>query len=478
MDKIFVYLTQIRWQDYLDMTVVAILFYLLVMRIRGTRALQIMMGIVLLFVINFLTRWGGLYVTSWIFQYLWAAILLAIIILFQPEIRRILEEVSPLKMLTGKRKWAGPNVISEVVAAAFEMASKKIGGIIVFSRRDLLDEFIQNGVSLDGIVSSPLLQNIFFPPSPLHDGAVIVRENRVFKAACFLPLSEAAHIPQHLGSRHRAAIGLTERSDAICLVVSEERGEVSLCYKGKVRYYTNPKSTEDSLGRFLRRNGRDKQPTRWKAVFLENIWIKAFSVGFALFFWLAVSGVKTSEMSLNGVIEYIGIPKKMALATGWTGSVDLRVRGSRGLLAGISSENVRVRLDLSDIREGTNFVTVEQADIEVPPGVQITSIKPSVVKLVLERIEMRKYTVDAELVGSLSSGLTLESVSIEPPEIQIEGARSQLNKIERVATEPISLAEISDTKRFTKSVVVVPSTVILTEKGLPKVTVTIKVRKL
>nr|NIQ38254.1 hypothetical protein [Pseudomonadota bacterium] len=121
---------------------------------------------------------------------------------------------------------------------------------------------------------------------------------------------------------------------------------------------------------------------------------------------------------------------------------------------------------------------VEQADIEVPPGVQITSIKPSVVKLVLERIEMRKYAVDTELTGSLPSGLKLESISIEPPEIQLEGPRSQLNKIERVATEPISLTEISDTKRLTKSVVVVPSTVILIEKGLPKVTVIIRVRKL
>jgi len=466
-----------RWQDYVDMTVVAILFYLLMIRIKGTRALQIMMGIALLFVLNFLTRWGGLYVTSWIFQYLWAAVLLAIIILFQPEIRRILEEVSPLKILTERRKWAGPDTIGEVVTAAFEMASQKLGALIVFPRRDPLDEFTQDGITLDAIVSRPLIQNIFSPPSPLHDGAAIIRGSRVLKAGCFLPLSESTGVPQHFGSRHRAAIGLTERTDAVCLIVSEERGEVSVCRKGRVRSHKDSKNTEENLTRLLRSKAREKRPGKWKAIFLENLWIKAFSVAFALFFWSAISGVKTSEISLKGVVEYVGIPGKMSLAREWAGPVNLRVRGSRGLLAGISSDNVRVRLNLGDTREGTNFVTITQADVDVPPGVQITSIKPSVVKLVVEAIETRTFRVEPEFVDSLPQGFALQSVSADPSEVMLEGPRSQLNKIEKVVTQPISLLEISRTKKVTTPVVTVPSTVILTGKELPKVTVTIEVRK-
>jgi diadenylate cyclase len=261
VDKILNYLTQIRWQEYLDMTVVAVLFYLLVVRIKGTRALQIMMGIVLLFVLNFLTRWGGLYVTSWVFQYLWAAILVAFIILFQPEIRRILEEVSPLKILTGMRKWAGLDTISEVVVTAFEMTSKKIGAIIVFCQRDNLDEFILGGTPLDAIVSKPLIESIFFPPSPLHDGAAIIRGNRVVKAGCFLPLPDSVNVPHYFGSRHRAAIGLTERTDAVCLIVSEERGEVSFCHKGRVKSYRNPQTMEEKLVRILQTQKRGKRPS-------------------------------------------------------------------------------------------------------------------------------------------------------------------------------------------------------------------------
>jgi YbbR domain-containing protein len=197
---------------------------------------------------------------------------------------------------------------------------------------------------------------------------------------------------------------------------------------------------------------------------------------FALFFWMAVSGVKTSEISLNGIIEYTGIPEEMALASGWTGPVNLRIRGSRGLLAGISANNLRVRLNLAEAREGTNFLTIAQADVEVPPGVQITSIKPSVIKLVLEKIDARTYRVDAQIVDSLPVGITMRSITIDPPQVRLEGPRSQLNKIQRVMTEPISLADISADKRVTRPIQIVPSTVLISKKGLPKVTVTIKVR--
>lgn len=467
-----------RWQDYVDILIVAALTYLLILRIKGTKAFQIIMGVLLLLGFNFLTKWGGLYVTSWIFQYLWAVILLALIILFQPEIRRVLEEVSPLKMLRGWGKGNNPEIVQEVVDAAFDLASRKTGAIMVFPRMDNLDEFIQDGITLDGVVSRPLILNVFYPASPLHDGAIIIRGGRIVKAGSFLPLTESRDLPQNFGTRHRAAVGLTERTDAVCLIVSEERGQVSLCHRGKIRPFPNLKYAEESLGRLLQtEHNKRRRPVDWSRLVLQNAWARVFSIVFAIFLWGTISGARTSEISLKPRIEYSGIPDRMTLKRDWTGEVSLRVRGSRGLLAGISPENVRVRLNLAKAEAGANFFNVTPDDLNLPPGIRITAIKPSIVKVDLEKIEGRMYPVEVQLKDSPPQGISVVAVIVEPKEIKLEAAQSQLNKIEKLVTEPISLSEISADKKITRSVVMVPSTVLLSQKELPKVTVTLVVRK-
>jgi uncharacterized protein (TIGR00159 family) len=436
-----------------------------------------MMGIALLFALNFLTKWGGLYVTSWIFQYLWAIILLSLIILFQPEIRGILEEVSPLKVIRGRGGRTDPDATTETLAAAFDLASRKIGAIVVFPRKDSVEEFLQDGVNLESILSKPLIMSIFSPVSPLHDGAIIIRGSRIIKAGCFLPLTDSSRIPQYYGSRHRAAIGLTERTDAVCLVVSEERGEVSLWGGGKAWTCPTVEYASEYLEKLLQSGSQIKGPLIWKRWIHENFWIKVFSLAFALFLWGVVSGVKTSETSFNVPIEYTDIPAKMSLAMGGTDQVTVRVRGSAGLLAGISSEGVRARLNLSNAKDGTNFITITPEDLSLPPAVQITSIKPSVIRLVLERIETRTYRVEARFKDSLPPSYSLESIVIDPPEIKLEGPVSQLDKIKMVATEPLSLSGVTSDKRVTRSLEVVPAGVFLSQKELPKVTLVLKVIK-
>ena len=466
-----------RWQDYVDIAIVAVLTYLLLVRIRGTKAFQIVIGIVVLFGLNFLTRWTGLYVTSWVFQYLWAVILLGLIILFQPEIRRMLEEVSPLKMIKGWGKGADSDIIRETAEAASALAVAKLGAILVFPRMDSLEEFIQGGVTLDAVVSKPLILNIFHPPSPLHDGAAIVRRGRIERAGCFLPMTESHSVPQRLGSRHRAAIGLTERTDAVCLVVSEERGDVSLCNRGKIRSCLDSKDVEERLERLIQLQRKKRDSGDWKHVVLGNLWSKVFAVAFAFFLWGTISGARTSEISLTSTIELFGIPEKMALSETWGGQVSVRIKGSRGLLAGVSSDKIRVRLNLSNAKPGTNFVTLTPDDLNLPPGIQITSIKPSVVKIVLEEIESRTYRVQFQLSDSPPPGIKIVTVKVEPEEIKLEAPKSQLRKIEKVVIEPISLSEFSTDKKVVRPVQIVPSTVLLSQKELPKVTVTIVVGK-
>jgi hypothetical protein len=380
-------------------------------------------------------------------------------------------------MIKGLGRGVDSDIIRETAEAAYALAAVKLGAILVFPRMDSLEEFIQGGVTLDAVVSKPLIINVFYPPSPLHDGAAIVRRGRIERAGCFLPMTESHSIPQKFGSRHRAAIGLTERTDAVCLVVSEERGEVSLCNRGKIRSCLDSKDAEERLKRLIQLQRKKGASGDWKNLVLGNLWSKVFAVVFAFFLWGTISGARTSEVSLASAIEYAGIPEQMALAETWIGEVSLRVRGSKGLLAGIPLDKVRVRLNLSNAKPGTNFVTLTPDDLNLPPGIQITSIKPSVVKIVLEEIESRLYRVEPQLSDSPPPGVRIVAVKVEPEEVKLQAPKSQLMKIEKVVMEPISLSGVSADKKIVRPVQIVPSTVLLSQKELPRVTVTLMVKK-
>jgi diadenylate cyclase len=228
-------LQQFRWVDALDILIVAVAIYQVVLALRGTRAFQMLLGLGLLY----LASWGslhlGLITVNWALSNVLAVWLLAIIILFQPELRRALASMGQRgSLLRAFSRYQEAHMIDEVVRAVNVLASKKIGAIIVLERDSRLSDIVDSGTPVDAVVSRRLLESIFYPYSPLHDGAVIISSDRVVAAACFLPLSIAADLPRDLGTRHRAAVGVTEESDAIAIVVSEETGAVSLVVAGEL----------------------------------------------------------------------------------------------------------------------------------------------------------------------------------------------------------------------------------------------------
>jgi uncharacterized protein (TIGR00159 family) len=245
----------------LDIIVVAMLFYRLMLLVRGTRALQMGVGLALVVVAYELSRRLGLLTLYSILDRLFEPIILIIVVIFQSDIRRAL-------MRFGARAWWMPgtsekatSAIEEVVKAATMLAQKRIGGLIVFERDAMLDEFIQRGTLLDSVASKELLYGLFIPSfeNPLHDGAVVVRDGRVWQAGAFLPLTSNPDIDQTLGSRHRAALGISEETDAVVLVVSEERGSISLVFNGNMVRDVDASSLRDALPGLLFRRVRKKK---------------------------------------------------------------------------------------------------------------------------------------------------------------------------------------------------------------------------
>jgi diadenylate cyclase len=235
LGRFFEFLASLTIIDLIDVIIVAILIYNLLSLFKGTRTVQIISGFIIILGIFLMSDFCNLRTLNWLLRYFFIYAGLIIIILFQPELRHLLSTISRnpfLKIFSKPPRMQ--ETLDDLVFALNAMAEKRIGGIIILEKYVGLRNYIEAGIRVDGLVSYDLLLSIFHPTSPLHDGAVIIRGDRILAAACFLPLTLNPRLSRELGSRHRAAIGVSEESDAIALVVSEERGEISIAHHGKV----------------------------------------------------------------------------------------------------------------------------------------------------------------------------------------------------------------------------------------------------
>jgi diadenylate cyclase len=253
----------VSWTDALDIALVSFLVYELLLLIRGTRAVQMALSGGFLILLFFLSQWLQLETVNWVIRNLAAYVVFAIIVLFQSDIRRALAHFGRAPFFRYfERVESAAETIEELVVAASTLSTRRIGAIIVIERQIGLRNYIEGGIPLDATVTYDLLASIFQPGSPLHDGAVIVQRDRVAAAACFLPLSVNPRVSRDLGTRHRAALGLTEENDAIAIVVSEETGSISLVMDGDIERGLSPDALKTRLRGLLghRRQARRAEP--------------------------------------------------------------------------------------------------------------------------------------------------------------------------------------------------------------------------
>ena len=248
---IFEQLGKMRWSDYLDIIAVACLIYWLLPLFRSTGTGRIAKVVVVILVITWLTEFLNLYTLNFILDEFLAVGLIALVVLFQPELRRMLDHLSNVK-LKKLLSSEDPNeqmipVIRQTVQACEEMSKERIGALIVFARDSHMDEYFKTGTMIDAQTSEQLIRNIFFPKAALHDGAMIIRNGRVTAAGCVLPLSESNRLSADLGTRHRAAVGMSEVTDAVVVVVSEETGAISVAVGGMLKRHLAPQTLEKLL---------------------------------------------------------------------------------------------------------------------------------------------------------------------------------------------------------------------------------------
>jgi diadenylate cyclase len=252
----------------IDILLVSYVIYKLIMLIRGTRAVQLLKGIMVIVITWLVSRYFELTTLHWLMSQAFTFGVLALVIIFQPELRRALEQLGRGRLFsrthTIQDEETLRRLVQEVGKSVTYMAKRRIGALIVIERDTGLNDYVETGIAINGRVSSELLINIFIPNTPLHDGAVILRKDTVLAAGCYLPLSENTSISKELGTRHRAAIGMSEVSDGLSVVVSEETGQVSFAVNGEVRRNLSEEQLTELLMEYLSPPAKNSMASRWQ----------------------------------------------------------------------------------------------------------------------------------------------------------------------------------------------------------------------
>ena len=336
----------VSWSDLLDIGLVSILIYELLLLIRGTRAAQMALSGGFIIGLYFLSRWLQLETVNWVIRNLAGYVVFAIIVLFQSDIRRALAHFGRAPFFRYfERASSADETIEELVVAATSLAARHTGAIIVIERQIGMRNYIEGGIPLDAMVTYDLIGSIFQPGSPLHDGAAIVQGDRIAAAACFLPLSVNPLVSRDLGTRHRAAIGITEENDSVAIVVSEETGIVSVVTGGAIERGLSADALRVRLRALLgarrrrrraaRRGRGARSPDGHPCV--RHVGLKMVSIGLAALLWLVVSGEQIVERSLRIPLEFTNLPARLEIVGDPPDVVEVRVRGSSGGLSRIAT---------------------------------------------------------------------------------------------------------------------------------------------
>ncbi len=440
----------IRIQDVADILIMTFLLYQLYSWFRGTRAIQVLLGLGVVTLIYFATRFLDLYMTSWVLQELGTVLIILIIVVFQTEIRQALYRFSLLRHILDSHQETQHSQFQDIAETLFRMAANKTGALIVFQGNESLHDLMTNGIVINSEISPQMLESIFYDGAPFHDGAALINNGRIEKAACHLPLSVNPDVPQHLGTRHRAALGLSERSDAVIVVISEERGEISLVTAGTFRRMNTPTELIMALDELLRSEIESPRISLRQRIFSNLLPKVALLLGVCVF-WVLITTRQGQIATVTVPVRLHGVPDGIVLLRTLPEDVTVQIKALSSLAPPPSKLDLTADVDASGILEGTTALRVSHANITAPSGMVITSVSPSSVRVSAEKKLRKSVPVIASLKGRLPAGRASLHVVCEPGSVEIEGPASQVSQIASVATEDIDASQLKQGKEYLKN---------------------------
>jgi diadenylate cyclase len=431
------------WKDFVDIFVISFILHRIFLLMRGTAVVQITIGLVSLWLFQELARVSGLVLTSWFFRGIGAIFVLVIVVVFHAEIREILVQTNPVRFLLGRARQTRPLGYHLIGQAVFRLARRRTGALIVIQNLDELGSNAGGGFVLDGNLIPEVLEGLFAKDSPVHDGAAVIRGNRIARVGTFLPLSQSEGLPNHFGTRHRAAVGLSETCDAVILVVSEERGEISLVHRRNVQLIRNPDQLESTLSQLIlsdRKLGGD--PKRWSRVWLSQVGGLVLTFLLVSVFWGVYAGGRFSMLPLRVPVQFRNIPAGMQLTDSSAQEVEVQVSGKRGLVSSLDPQQVKAFLNLDGISAGEHERALKSDNILLPPGLDVEQITPSSITFHMKRFLERTVEVKPDLVGPCPEGTKVVDVRVKPASLKVRGPVESLKDLTDIRTVPILLRNL------------------------------------
>ena len=469
----------IRVQDVLDVMIIAIMIFALLTWFKTRASRFVLIGIILLGGVYIAARFFQLYLTTIVLQSFFAILLFVLVVIFQEDLRRFFERLAMLGNL-GKKfpEISGLKSTAEIIAqTAANLAKKKTGALIVLRGNDPLERHINGGTKLDGVVSGALLESIFDPHSVGHDGAVIIEDNRISQFGCHLPLSANTSKYSNLGLRHTAALGLSERSDAMCVVVSEERGTISLAYMENLTVVPSAAVLHETLEQFYIRNTPTKKSHPALNWLKENTLEKVIAIAMACILWMAF-GYQRDIVRRDFIvpIEYKNIPRNWQIDEMQVTDARVVLKGPEQAFRLLDERSLKLSLDLSDIADKKREFNLSADMINVPSNLTIADIVPAKIHVTASKRIPWTFPVHVNTQNALAHHLSLQRLSVAPSKVRVLiSAQTDPDQI-KIETEPVDLKRILSTTTVDTKIVL-PIGVALPEGQSPAARVQIKVKQ-
>ena len=447
----------LNWQTLLDIILIAAgLFFLYRTFIRlGTW--KILIGMLAAFVVFVLASILNLEGVEWIFKNVSHVALLGLIIIFQPEIRKIFEKV--VSVAVAKKKGNSSDTTKIVAESLWALATKNRGAIVVFPGKEQIQDKISGGYLLKALPSVPLIMSIFDPNSPGHDGAVVIADDLLTHLGVRLPMSKSSRLPEEFGTRHHAAMGMAEETDSLVLLVSEERGHVSSFENGNMTRLNSPEEIIAAVEKHFSKFGiiPFAQITSMSPRTLLQV---ASSLLIATVFWstLILGQKQIVERTMNIPIEYTSPGEGMVLMGTRVQELVVHAAGPKSAMNDFALSEPKALVDLSQMMEGTQTIPVTGENIRYPKEVTLLDISPADLELTLAGLIQKTVPVHPQLIGQLPNGYKIKEIKVLPESLQVLAPPNrQDNKALTVSTTPIYLNSISSDSRILCKIIAPPS---------------------
>lgn len=384
----FLALKDITFAEVVDILLMAILIYAVLVWFKRKKAVFVLTGIIICGIFYLIAYQLNLFLITYVLRAFFAVILIAVIVIFREELRDLFEQIALWSIRRGSKshQFSGTQRhIELLVRTVTDLAKERVGALIVLKGKNMLARRLEGGTDLNGELSEPLLKSLFDPSSMGHDGAVLIEDGRVKQFGCHLPLSKDFNQLKGKGTRHAAALGLAEYTDALCIAVSEERGAISVAYMGQLMTMTDSAQLTELLESFYDRISPTAEKSDWRDALKKNYWEKAIAVGMAVSLWFVlVHESNFVHRTFSIPVEYPRLGPGLSVSEIAPQTVQATFLGARNSFHFINEKNIRLTLPLIDAKPGVRTVPIGNNNISYPKEMTLEKVEPNLVRITIK----------------------------------------------------------------------------------------------